>query len=235
MVSDLKILVVDDDPAIVRLLELVLQGAHYSVYSTNTGENVPHMIQELQPALIMLDIELPDSSGIELVTVIRQYTTAPIMMISGKNSDIEKISSFNSGADDYVVKPFSVAELVARIQAILRRSQLVSQWKAENQPEQPESVNPPIYLEIDQRRAFIGRQELSLTQKEFHLLHLLMNEKGKALSRETILDKIWGINNVNIETRAVDACVSRLRKKVKSVLGEDVIEAVPGFGYRLHL
>lgn len=234
MVSDIKILVVDDDPTILRLLELVLKGAHYSVYSTASGEKVPHLIQELQPDLIMLDIELPDSSGIELVPLIRQHTHSPIMMVSGKNSDVEKISSFNSGADDYVVKPFSVGELIARIQAILRRSKQAF-------PPAPPSINPsssahlPIYLAADQRRAYIGELELSLTQKEFHLLQLLIDEKGKALSRETILDKIWGINNVSIETRAVDACVSRLRIKVKSVLGKDVIEAVPGFGYRLHL
>ncbi len=234
MVSDIKILVVDDDPAILRLLELVLEGAHYSVYSTATGENVPQLIQELQPDLIMLDIELPDSSGIDLVPVIRQHTHSPIMMVSGKNSDVEKISSFNSGADDYVVKPFSVAELMARIQAILRRSkQAFSPPTGTIDPSSP--APSPICLEADQRRAYVGEQELPLTQKEFHLLQLLMDEKGKALSRETILDKIWGINNVDIETRAVDACVSRLRKKVKSVLGEDVIEAVPGFGYRLHL
>ncbi|MFC4765897.1 response regulator transcription factor [Effusibacillus consociatus] len=227
-----KILSVDDDPAILRLLEMVLKNAGYEVYSTTSGEMVPSLIQTIQPSLIILDIELPDSNGIDLVQIIRQYTQAPIMMLSGKNSDIEKISSFHSGADDYVVKPFSVAELVARVQAILRRlGNPVSQQ--ENAPVPVKERNIVIQLESDQHRVFIGSQELFLTQKEFHLLQLLLDEKGKVLSRELILDKIWGINNVEIETRAVDACISRLRKKVKSVLGHDVIEAVPGFGYRL--
>lgn len=223
-----KILIVDDDPSIIRLLEMILQEANFEVYSSQSGETVPALIQELQPSLIILDIELPDLNGIDLVSIIRQHTQAPIMMLSGKSSDIEKISSFNSGADDYVVKPFSVAELKARVQAILRR------FGNGAQSVQAPVVEPQaIQLAFDQHRVFIGSIELSLTQKEFHLLQLLVNEKGKVLSREMILDKIWGINNFEVETRAVDACVSRLRKKIKFVLGQDVIEAIPGFGYRL--
>lgn len=232
--DDTKILIVDDDPSIIHLLEMVLKNARFEVHSTTSGENVPGLVQSLQPSLIILDIELPDSNGIDLVHTIRSLTNVPIMMVSGKNSDIEKISSFNSGADDYVVKPFSVAELVARVQAILRRLP-VPYISSEIAGKPIQSDNLAIQLESDQHRVFIGSQELSLTQKEFHLLQLLLDEKGKVLSREIILDKIWGINNVDIETRAVDACVSRLRKKVKSVMGHDVIEAVPGFGYRLIL
>jgi two-component system alkaline phosphatase synthesis response regulator PhoP len=227
-----KILIVDDDPSIIRLLEMILQEANYDVYSSNSGETVPGMIQELQPSLIILDIELPDLNGIDLVSIIRLHTQAPIMMLSGRSSDIEKISSFNSGADDYVVKPFSVAELKARVQAILRR--LGNGAQAVQTPAPTLAAEQPaIQLAFDQHRVFIGSTELSLTQKEFHLLQLLVNEKGKVLSREVILDKIWGINNFDVETRAVDACISRLRKKVKIVLGQDVIEAIPGFGYRL--
>ncbi|BCJ87287.1 response regulator transcription factor [Effusibacillus dendaii] len=229
---DAQILIVDDDPSILRLLEIVLTNAGYQVVCSESGEKVPDLIRQVQPSLIILDIELPDFNGIQLVQMIREHTNVPIMMVSGKNSDVEKISSFNSGADDYVVKPFSVAELVARVQAILRRFETAP---TSTQPETADTVDPSsfILMESERHRVFIGSKELSLTQKEFQLLQLLLDEKGKVLSRDTILDKIWGINNVEIETRAVDACISRLRKKIKSVTGEDVIEAVPGFGYRL--
>lgn len=230
--SDCKIVVVEDDPSIVNLLKIIFKTVQMEVHSTSNGAEVIDLIKTLNPALFILDIVLPDANGIDLISVIRQHTQAPIIMLSGKNTDIEKISSFSFGADDYVVKPFSVAELLARAQAVLRRAQVAATaaGAVEKSRRNEETL---IHIDTEQHRVFIGAHEVPLTHKEFQLLHMLHARKGKVITREILLDNVWGINNVEIGTRAVDACVSRLRKKIKAELGRDVIEAVPGSGYRL--
>jgi DNA-binding response OmpR family regulator len=230
-----KILIVEDDPSIIRVLEIILKSNNYSVFSSTFGEMVPLLISEIQPDLFILDIGLPDANGIDIIEIIRKRTQSPIIMLSGKNTDIEKITSFKLGADDYVVKPFSAAELVARIQALLRRYQNTlspTQHPVQEATTPNEEINI-LKIDVEQHRVFINSHEVTLTNKEFKLLQLLHSKRGKVLSREIILDNVWGIDYLDIETRAVDACASRLRKKIKAILGINILEGVPGSGYRL--
>ncbi|MFK7693231.1 response regulator transcription factor [Paenibacillus sp. HJGM_3] len=233
MTEHKKILIVEDDASITRVLEIILNSNNFKVYSTAFGEKVNELVAEIQPDLFILDIGLPDANGIDIISVIRQQTQSPIIMLSGKNTDIEKITCFQLGADDYVVKPFSAAELVARIQSLLRRYRYTSPSTptSEEGSEQSEDTNL-FRIDVERHRVFINSQEVSLTNKEFMLFRLLHSKKGKVLSREVILDNVWGIDNLDVETRAVDACASRLRKKIKAVLDKDIIEGVPGTGYR---
>jgi DNA-binding response OmpR family regulator len=230
-----KILIVEDDPSIIRVLEIILKSNNYSVFSTTFGSTVPSLISQIQPNLFILDIGLPDANGIDIIEIIRKRTQSPIIMLSGKNTDTEKITSFQLGADDYVVKPFSAAELVARIQALLRRAQntLIPIHPPVQEASIPNEEKNIFKIDGEQHRVLINSQEVSLTNKEFKLLQLLHSKRGKVLSREIILDSVWGIDYLDIETRAVDACVSRLRKKIKAILGKDLLEGVPGSGYRL--
>jgi DNA-binding response OmpR family regulator len=230
-----KILIVEDDPSIIRVLEIILKSNNYSVFSTAFGDMVPSLISEIQPDLFILDIDLPDANGIDIIEIIRKRTQSPIIMLSGKNTDTDKIASFQLGADDYVVKPFSAAELIARIHALLRRSQntVGSTQPSTQEASIPNEETNILKIDIEQHRVFINSNEVSLTNKEFKLLQLLHSKRGKVFSREMILDSVWGIDCLDIETRAVDACASRLRKKIKAILGKDILEGVAGLGYRL--
>jgi DNA-binding response OmpR family regulator len=226
-----KVLIVEDDSSIIRVLEIILKSENFEVYSTSYGEEVTSLLTDLKPDLFILDIGLPDMSGIDIIDIIRNKTQSPIIMLSGKNTDVEKITSLKLGADDYVVKPFSAAELLARIDAVFRRFNHQSKYIHNAQDDFSES--DIIKIDVEKQLVLVNKQEVVLTNKEFKLLHLLHSKRGRVLTREFILDNIWGIDNCSIETRAVDACASRLRKKIRGALGQDIIMGVPGSGYRL--
>lgn len=229
-----RILVVEDDPAIVRLLEITFTAIGFQMNSTSSGREVRDLLAQVNPSVVILDITLPDTNGIDLISLIRERSDVPIIMLSAKTTDLEKVSSLNLGADDYVEKPFSVAELMARVQRLVARRG----YGGAAEPEAKGGVGHPeprgtVSFDIDQHRAFIGSREIHLTNKEFSLLHLLSTRGGKVVSKDTILDEVWGFESLDVESRAVDACVSRLRKKLKEVLPDDIIETVPGIGYRI--
>lgn len=236
MADQPTILVVDDDPEIVRLLNITFSVFQFKMVSTHSGFQLIELVRDLNPDVILLDISLPDASGLDLISTIREFSDVPIIMISAHTSDLEKVTSLSLGADDYVVKPFSVAELVARVQRLLHR-RTMEPSSTGREPSRSSSLDivqsTIVRFELDEHRVYISDREIMLTNKEYDLLHTLWARSGKVVTKDSIMNSVWGYDNLEIETRAVDACVSRLRKKLKNYLQEELIETVAGIGYRL--
>lgn len=224
-----RILIIEDEEDLLTTLEYNLKHEGYQVYPFQSGEEgLEWAIQHGPPDLAILDIMLPGMSGIEVCHRLRNHErtrAAPVLFLSAKGEDIDRVVGFELGADDYVVKPFNVRELLLRIRAILRRSTTQTQ-----QPD--DSLVSFGFLKMDRKRhhVWVAEQEILLTSMEFKLLDLLLTQKGLVQSRDTLLVKVWNQNNVAIQTRTVDVHVKRLREKL-GVMG-DSIETVRNIGYR---
>ena len=224
-----KILIVDDEPNILELLEFNLAKEGFDVVRADTGEMAVALLEEVKPNLVLLDQMLPGIDGLGVLKKIRAdvaYADMPVIMVTAKSEEIDKIIGLELGADDYVTKPFSVRELVARVKAHLRRIK------------RTDTAVPPIQqykaLKIDTSnyKAHIADKALKLTLKEFELLSMLMANKAQVLTRDAILNKIWGYEYFG-ETRTVDVHITNLRKKIGKY-GE-YIETVRGVGYRFNV
>ncbi len=220
-----KILVIEDEADIQQILDYNLREKGHKVTLAGRGEEGLRLVREKKPDLVLLDLMLPDMSGTEVCRQIKsdpQLKTTQVIILTAKGEEIDRVVGFERGADDYVVKPFSVRELLLRIQAILRRGT----------PEaEPTDAVQFGKLKIDRgaHRVWSADQELELTALEFKLLVTLFERKNRVQSRSTLLNDVWGIE-ADITTRTVDTHVKRLREK----LGEsgDYIETVRGVGYR---
>jgi two-component system phosphate regulon response regulator PhoB len=224
-----KILVVDDEYDVTELLSYNLRRNGFRVQSVNDPRRVMDVVREFEPELIVLDIMMPDLSGLQVCRMIRQESSLkaiPIIFLSAKTEEGDRIEGFESGADDYVCKPFSPKELMLRVLAVLKRA-------GEDVEEEGEArfleVNG-IRLDVEHHSVDVRGSPIELTATEFRLLKLLMQELGKAQTREKLLQKVWNYEN-DIETRTVDTHMRRLREK----LGEEasVLETVRGVGYRM--
>lgn len=224
MPSKARILVVDDDESIRELAGLYLQKEGFEVVSAVDGPRALEVAKEARPALIVLDIMLPGMSGFEVCRALRQEGDVPILMVTARDEDVDKIVGLELGADDYLTKPFNPRELVARVKAILRRAQ-----------QEPRGEDKPIHLgdlTIDpaRREVTLGGEQVTLRAKEFDLLHTFMQNQGIVLSRERLLNLVWGYDFYG-QTRTVDVHVAHLRKRLK---GSSIsIETVTGVGYKL--
>ncbi len=218
------ILVVDDEPRIVELAGLYLRNDGYSVLSAHDGLSALRMIEERRPDLVVLDIMLPKMDGWEVCRRLRQgNNNVPIIMLTARGEDVDRIVGLELGADDYVVKPFNPRELVARVKAVLRRSEGAASGT---------KVLKLANLEIDRHRreAHVAQQELKLRKKEFDLLVAFAERPGFVFSRDQLLDHVWNYDFAG-GTRTVDVHVARLRDKLK---GSGVrIETVWNVGYKL--
>ena len=216
----LKILVVEDEQAIASLLQLSLSKAGYSTECAYDGISAADRLEKERFDLILLDIMLPGASGYELMEYIRPLET-PVIFITAKNSVDDRVRGLRMGADDYIVKPFEIVELLARVESVLRRYNKV------------QSHIEIVGLSIDTRSMLVrrGEKEIPLTHKEYDLLLLFVRNVGTALYRETIYERVWGSNYLG-DSRTVDLHVQRLRKKVG---WEDKIQAVYKVGYRLEV
>ena len=216
----LKILVVEDEQAIASLLQLSLSKAGYSTECAYDGISAADRLEKERFDLILLDIMLPGASGYELMEYIRPLET-PVIFITAKNSVDDRVRGLRMGADDYIVKPFEIVELLARVESVLRRYNKV------------QSHIEIGGLSIDTRSMLVrrGEKEIPLTHKEYDLLLLFVRNVGTALYRETIYERVWGSNYLG-DSRTVDLHVQRLRKKVG---WEDKIQAVYKVGYRLEV
>jgi DNA-binding response OmpR family regulator len=220
-----RILVVDDDPHISGLIALYLERHGYCAVTAGDGYEARRQLSDDNAFdLAVLDIMMPGPDGLELVRSLRKRGDLPIIMVSARGSDVDKVAALHLGADDYVTKPFSPSELVARIESVLRRAG------------RSESASPPSSLRIGDlvvdssaRSATSQGEVLALTPKEFDLLAVLCRLQGVSLAREKLLDLVWGSNFYGVRT--VDLHVARLRKKLAS--SSIVIETVWGSGYRL--
>lgn len=223
---DEKVLIVDDEPNILELLDYNLKKDGYAVLQADTGEKALAVLEQEKPAIVLLDQMLPGVDGLEVLKRIRAneaYADMPVIMVTAKSEEIDKIIGLELGADDYITKPFSVRELCARVKAQLRRS------KRLEVPAAPEQTLGGLRIDSANYKAYIGEQELTLTLKEFELLSLLMTNRNAVLTRDTILNRVWGYEYFG-ETRTVDVHITNLRRKI----GEygECIETVRGVGYR---
>jgi two-component system phosphate regulon response regulator PhoB len=217
------VLIVDDDPDIVRLLTYNLGQAGYQIQTAMTGRAALQAIQKQPPDLIILDVMLPDVDGMEVCRTVRQNELTrkiPVLMLTARGEEIDRVVGFELGADDYVAKPFSPRELVLRVKSILRRSR-------DDQADMLRLGEITIYP--SRRQCFIGRAAVNLTVKEFDLLFELMKAKGNVLTRDALMDRVWGYHG-EAASRTLDTHVRRLREKLGAEGSR--VETVRGVGYR---
>jgi DNA-binding response OmpR family regulator len=227
-----RILVVDDEPAVTDLLAYNLRKAHYDVLTAADGRTALHLARENQPDLILLDLMIPEVDGMDVCRELRKSSGVPIIMITARGEEIDRVLGLEIGADDYVTKPFSVRELMARIKAVLRRAQ-----NDQTEKEASHLLRGPggLLMDVERRAVSVANTTLELTRLEFDLLHRLLINSGRVLTRERLLEQAWGYDFVG-DTRAVDSAVKRLRAKLREASPEaDCIESVRGLGYRINL
>lgn len=222
-----KILIVDDEPAICQVLTLALEAAGFTTLSVHDGKAAWQALVDYQPDLLLLDWMLPQISGIELARRIKQsddFKALPIIMLTARGEEDSKITGLESGADDYVTKPFSSRELLSRIKAVLRR----------RSPELLDArlVHGALVLDGASQRVKAGELELNLGPTEYRLLELFMRQPDRVFSREQLLNRVWGAQ-AYVEDRTVDVHILRLRKALKPAELSHLIETVRGSGYRL--
>ena len=206
------ILVVDDEKLIVKGIKCSLEQDGMEVTAAYDGEEALQYIKEGNFDLVVLDVMLPKMDGLQVCQQVREFSQIPIIMVTAKGEDMDKIMGLEYGADDYITKPFNILELKARIKAILRRS--VKKVTAEPQAKNVLKARD-LELAYDSRRVFINGKEVNLTAKEFDLLELLMENPGKVYSREKLLDTVWGYDYPG-DVRTVDVHVRRLREKIEA-------------------
>jgi len=219
------ILVVDDDKKIVELVTLYLKRDGYSVLAAYNGEEALDVARRKQPDLIVLDLLLPELDGIDVCRLLRAESKVPIIMLTARSTDDDKLLGLNLGADDYVTKPFNPRELVARVRAVLRRTS-----PEEEPPEDMQFDN--LVISFVRHEVLIDGRPVSLTPTEFRLLETLIREPGRAFSRSELLDRAFGYDYVGME-RTVDVHIMNLRRKIEPELGRPrYVATVPGVGYR---
>ena len=222
-----SILLVDDERDLLSLLDFNLRAAGFETLLATSGEQALSHLRRRIPDIVLLDLMLPDVPGTEVCRQLKsdpRTRHVPVVMLTAKGEEVDRVVGFELGADDYVTKPFSVRELVLRLKAVLRRA-----GPARGSERPPESVGP-IRVDVDSHRAFVDGAEIQLTPLEFRLLTTFMARLGRVQSREQLLEDVWEMSS-EVETRTVDTHVKRLREKLGS--GRDLLETVRGIGYRL--
>ncbi len=221
-----KILVVDDEKLIVKGIKFSLEQEGWEVDAAYDGEEALNYVKNNKYDVMLLDVMLPKYDGLQVCQLVREFSSIPIIMLTAKGEDMDKIMGLEYGADDYVTKPFNILELKARIKAILRRSQ-----HTEKAPNKKTIEVGELRLEINSRRVFIKNQEMNLTAKEFDMLELFATHPGKVYSRDQLLDTIWGREYPG-DVRTVDVHVRRLREKIEPNPGQpEYIYTKWGVGY----
>lgn len=222
------ILIVEDEQAIALLIKYNLEKAGYETIHVSQGNKVLPVVEKENPSLILLDWMLPEISGLELCKIIRnnpERKNTPIIMLTAKGQEEDKIAGLSAGADDYVTKPFSVPELLARIQTNLRRAGNLS----EN--DKKEYVFKDIVLKTKEKKVFRGENYIQLAPTEFRILKMLISYPRQVFSREDVLKEVWG-NSVYVEARTVDVHIRRLRKALNE-FGQDYIRTIRSTGYSI--
>ena len=226
-----KVLIVDDEKLIVKGLRFSLQQDGYETDCAYDGEEAVAMAKNSVYDIILLDVMLPKLSGLEVCQQIREVSDVPIIMVTARGEDLDKILGLDYGADDYITKPFNVLEVKARIKAVLRRSARQSSAVSEKAVKINELVGGDLLLDVDNRRLYIGEREVNLTSKEFELLELLVRNPGKVYSREKLLSDVWGADFPG-DVRTVDVHIRRLREKIETNPSEPLyVQTKWGIGY----
>lgn len=222
-----KILVVEDEASFRDALSFMLRKEGYEVEIAEDGVAAVAAFDRLSPDLILLDLMLPGMSGTEVCRQIRQRSNLPIIMVTAKDTEIDTVVGLELGADDYVTKPFSARELVARIRAVLRRG-------AEDQEDLSAAIveSGPVRIDVDRHVVSINGSETSLPLKEFDLLELLIRNPGRVMTRGQLIDRVWGADYVG-DTKTLDVHIKRLRSKIEPDPGQPtLLLTVRGLGYK---
>ncbi|MDQ1301897.1 MAG: DNA-binding response regulator [Chloroflexota bacterium] len=219
-----KILVVDDEPNLRETLALNLRASGYHVVTAGDGAAALEQARAEQPDLVILDLMLPELDGLTVCRSLRQISDVPVLVLTARTGELDKIVGLESGADDYMTKPFSLGELQARIRALLRR--------ASPRRVSDEVVSGDLLLNLVSRRAFLAGKELTLSPKEFSLLIELVRHQGAVLSRDLLLTRVWGYDYYG-DSRTVDVHVRWLREKIEADPAKPQrVVTVRGIGYR---
>ncbi|MCS7299937.1 MAG: response regulator transcription factor [Fimbriimonadales bacterium] len=221
-----RILLVEDDPVLCETLQYNLQRERLQVFIADNAEDALQLFHQHQPHLVILDVMLPSRSGFDLCRIIRQHSQTPVLFLTARAAEEDKIRGFELGADDYIVKPFSVAELVARIRSILRRTQ----------PAPPPRIRfGNVEIDLEGRRVYRDGVEVPMTPKEYALLVLLASHPSKVFTRDQLLDHVWGLGTY-VSPRTVDVHIRWLRSKVEpDPQNPRYIQTVRGSGYRFEV
>ena len=226
-----SILVVDDEPVFIEALTISLEREGFGVIAAADGPAALKAISEKDPDLILLDIMLPGMSGIDVCREIRKSSSVPVIMVTAKGEEIDAVVGLEVGADDYITKPYRLRELIARIRAILRRS--------ENSPKEDETtsnsevlVEGAVRLDLERHELSVDGELVSLALREFELLSYLMENSGRVVTRESLMQNVWGWDYIG-DTKTIDVHVKRLRSKIESDPSAPLrISTIRGVGYR---
>lgn len=220
-----RVLVVDDEPEIRRFLRASLKTHRHDLFEAATGTSAIKLIREAHPDLIILDLGLPDMDGVEVIRSVRLWSNIPIIILSVRSREADKIEALNAGADDYLTKPFGVGELLARIRVVMRR--------VGNTGSQPFYKVGDLILDLDRRQVTVAGKEIELTPTEFEILSLLIQNAGKVVTQRQIIHKVWGTAYEN-ESRLLRVNISNLRRKIEPDSNQPCyILTELGVGYRL--
>ncbi|MBU5315600.1 response regulator transcription factor [Clostridium bornimense] len=222
-----RILIVDDDKNICELIKLYVESEGFVTKVVNEGDKVYDAFKEWQPDLIVLDVMLPGKNGFEILKDIKSESNVPVIMLTAKGSTYDKITGLDSGADDYIVKPFDARELIARIKAVLRRS------NGNENNENDVLVFNDLKIDISSYTVYLGEKEIKMPPKELELLHFLAMNKNKVFTREELLCKVWGYDYPG-DSRTVDVHIKRIREKVSDGEGWS-LQTVWGVGYKFEV
>lgn len=220
----MNIFVVEDDDNIRELVMYALESAGFEVTGFESGEVFFSVLRHTLPHLVLLDIMLPNQDGLSILKQMRENKRTeqvPVIMLTAKNSELDRVRGLDFGADDYMTKPFSVLELVSRVKAVMRRSNYTEKEKSLTIDE--------VLIQPEKRKVLVRNNSIELTYKEFEILHLLMKNQGVVMSREKILELIWDDYYIG-ETRTVDIHINTLRKKLEPA---SIIKTVRGVGYKI--
>lgn len=220
----MKLLIVDDEPTILETVETKLRREGYSVFAASTAEEGMRIFKQVKPDLLILDVMLPNRSGFDLCRAIRKDNNVPIIFVTARASEEDRVAGLELGADDYLVKPFNLAELAARVKAVLRRS------SSDSGSGVVESGN--LKINPTTHEITLGDQPLLLSPKEFALLHFLCSNKGRVFSRDALLDRVWGPDSY-VSPRTVDVHIRWLREHVEPDAAKPTrLVTVRGVGYK---
>ena len=222
-----RVLVVDDENAIRRYLHTVLSAQGFSVYEAANGQETIHAVLENRPDLIILDLGLPDFDGVEVTRRLREWSQIPIIILSVREAEQDKIAALDAGADDYLTKPFGTGELMARMRVVMRR--------LANKPDEPVLQVGKLKMDLSRRLVTLADQEISLTPTEYEILRLLLQNAGKVMTHRQLLRQVWG-TAYESEMHMLRVNISNLRRKIESDPARPhYLVTEPGVGYRLRM
>jgi two-component system KDP operon response regulator KdpE len=217
------VLVIDDEVQMRRLLRVGLEGASYKVCEATTGQEGLQEVVYRKPDIVLLDLGLPDMDGVEVLKRLREWSQVPVVVLTVREDERDKVAALDAGADDYLTKPFGTAELLARLRAVQRR--------ASEAHEEPVFVSGNLSVDLAARTVTVNKREVHLTATEYALLHELVRHAGKVVTHKQLLRAVWG-PNAEEQSQYLRVYITHLRKKLETDSKQKLIQTEPGIGYR---